>query len=76
MSNVNKSAARVALLAGSAPSGAVSKLHWHTYYYLVWVAQGEADSQEDFDLHTRAQEFMERGLGWDYLGPIVDLCED
>ena len=55
---------------------AVSKLHWHTYYYLVWIAQGAADVQEEFDLHTRAHEFMECRLGYEYLGDIINLCED
>ena len=76
MSNVNQNAARVPLLAGSNTVGRMNKLHWRTYYYLAWVAQGAADTYEEWCLHTRAQEFMERGLGYDYLGDIINLCED
>lgn len=76
MSNVNQLAARVPCAAGSNTPAAVSKLHWHTYYYLCWVALGDADTQAEFDLHMDAHTEMELALGFEYLGNVINICEN
>ena len=45
-------------------------------YYLYWLALGTSESQEEWDEGERALAFMEESYGLDYLGPIVNLCED
>ena len=80
MSNVNQNAARVPVAAGSTPSDAVSiaarKLADLTYYYMLWVALGMADTYEEWVYYMMPMDDMECLLGYEYLGDIINMCED
>ena len=45
-------------------------------YYLYWLALGTSESQEEWNEGERAMSFMEDSYGLDYLGDIINMCED
>ena len=75
MSNVNTNAARVPVAAGSNTRTAVRNVLF-TRYYIYWLALGTSESQAEWDEHERAMQRMEDAYGYDYLGDIINLCED
>ena len=50
------------------------QLHTHTYYYMLWVALGMADDQEEWDDFEMYLSDMEERYGYDYLAAVMDLC--
>ena len=85
MSNVNQNAARVPVAAGSTPSDAVSNnvaavsnnvAVVFMRYYLYWLALGTSESMEEWAEGERALSFMEESYGLDYLGEVINICED